>query len=366
MSGLTAAPAVRRDLVVIGGSAGALEALRRIVKKIPPRLPAAVCIVIHVSPESEQLMASILARSGPLPASYAEDGEPVRPGRIYVARPDHHLLLEPGVLRLARGPKENGFRPAIDPLFRTAAASYGPRTIGIILSGGKDDGTQGMAAIGRAGGVTVAQDPEDAAVPGMPGSAIEFAGVDHVRRADDIPALLAGLVTGARDTRRGPRSGTRPPSNPSGAGAATDPAEAGTDLASGTPDAAGRPSVFICPECGGPLWELGENRLLHYRCHVGHAFTGESLVGAQADALEHALWTALRTLEESAALRRRMAAHARERGMDRIAQRFDEQGDDFDERAAIVRKVAVVEKLEPAEDRQTAAVARRARRATKS
>src|SRR5262245_53740992 len=354
----------RRDLIVIGGSAGALEAARRIVRDLPARLPAAVCIAIHTGRGSAHLMASILERSGRLPASYPADGDELLPGRIYIAPGDYHLLIEPGVIRLARGPKENGFRPAVDPLFRTAAKAYGARAVGLILSRGQNDGTLGLAAISRAGGVTVAQTPGDAIVSGMPESAIEYVDIDYVLPAAQIPALLVKLVSGSRRKPMTRRKNGKP--GPKGVGRGkVDPAEAGTDLAVGVPDMAGPPSVFVCPECGGTLWEAEENGLLRYRCHVGHAFTGEALVEQHTDALEYALWTALRSLEESTALRRRMSSHARNRGLSNIAEQFDDEGDDFARRAATVRKALVVDDAATKEDALSKAVATRARRASK-
>lgn len=362
MSSLTARQR-HHDLIVIGGSAGALEALRQIVGKLPRRLPAAMCVVIHTSATSARLLAAILERSGPLPASYPTDGEPIVPGRIYVASPDHHLLIERSTLRVTKGPKENRFRPAVDPLFRTAAHTFGSRVIGVILSGGDGDGTLGLAAVARAGGVTIAQSPDDAIVTGMPASAIEFADVDHVLPADEIPALLSRLV-GDSGTKAMVQKGKPKLKSTAGRRQKPDTAEAGGALSPAGVGTRKPPSIFICPECGGPLWESEENGLLRYHCHVGHAFTAEAFVGAQADALEQALWTALRSLEEGAALRRRMAAHARGRGLAAIAERFDDDGDDLEQRAAMVRKALVVEDVPTNKDRP-AVIEERARQAAK-
>src|SRR5262249_12207796 len=189
----------------------------------------------------------------------------------------------------------------------------------------------------------------------------EYTDVDYVLNADQIPALLVKLVNGSRQSRDKRKARL----NVVGRDAKPDPAEAGTDLATGAPDMAGPPAVFICPDCGGPLWEADQGGLLRYRCHVGHAYTSEALVGAQSDALEHALWTALRSLEESVALRRRMSSNARAHGMPQIGDRFDEEGDDFERRAAIVRKALVVDELRADEDRVADTIAKRARRATR-
>jgi len=222
-------PGTGHDIIVVGGSAGALEALRRIIAGLPRHFQAAIFVVIHSGSGSRQLMAAILERSGPLRASSPDDGDPIVAGRIYVARPDHHLLLERTTIRITKGPKENGFRPAVDPLFRSAARSHGARVIGVILSGGQNDGTLGLAAIKRAGGLTIAQRPDDAIVPSMPESAIQFARADCVLAAAQIPALLlraTGWERKGRMTLR--RKGSAVPGGSSHA--AVDPVEAGTDL----------------------------------------------------------------------------------------------------------------------------------------
>jgi two-component system chemotaxis response regulator CheB len=326
-----------RDIIVIGGSAGALASLRKILRGLPADFPAALFVVIHIAPDSPSVLANVLSRAGPLPAQAARDGEPIMPRRVYVAPPDHHLLLNRGRVQVSRGPRENRFRPAVDPLFRTAAATYGARVIGIILSGGQDDGVLGLAQIKRRGGIAIVQDPAEAEASGMPESAIRQVDVDHVLRADDMSAVIGGLVRLPDEasvmTRNQPM-----PINLSENG--HDAAEAGTDaLRSGM--LPGPPSPFRCPECGGALWELQDGELVRFQCHVGHGFNGESLVAAQSDELEGALWTALRALKESAALRRRMAAHARARGMAAIAEAYEEQAQESEVRAQVIRGTLV-------------------------
>src|SRR5215207_10858312 len=184
-----------RDIVVIGTSAGGVEALRALVGGLPADFPGSVFVVMHTAPDSPGVLAQILERSGPLPAAHASNRERIRPGRVYVAPPDMHLLLEPGVMRLTRGPKENRFRPAIDPLFRSAAAVYGPRVVGIILTGGLDDGTSGLWAVKRLGGVAVVQDPDEAFMPSMPQSALEQVEGDYKLPVAEIPGGLARLAS---------------------------------------------------------------------------------------------------------------------------------------------------------------------------
>jgi len=330
-----------RDIVVIGGSAGALASLRKILRDLSPDFPAAIFVVIHLAPESPSVLAHVLTNAGRLPAEPAVDGALIRSGHIYVAPPDRHLILKPGQVRVTRGPRENRFRPAVDPLFRTAAAAYGPRVIGIILSGGQDDGVMGLSQIKRSGGIAIVQDPGEAEATGMPENAIRSIDVDHVLRAGDMVAVLSGLVGGAGEERH---------DSTGGGGtlvigkAGYDPAESGTDaLHSGALQ--GSPSPFTCPECGGALWEMRDGELVRFQCHVGHGFNGDSLMAAQSSELEAALWAALRALEESSVLRRRMADHARRRGMTAIAEAYEEHARESELRAGVVRGALVDEPL---------------------
>jgi two-component system chemotaxis response regulator CheB len=316
-----------RDIVVIGASSGGLQAVGELVRGLPVDTPAALFVVIHTSGASTDTLAAILARSGKLPAAVARNGEPIRRGRIYVAQGNHHLLLEPGHVRVVRGPKQNGFRPAVDPLFRTAAKAYGPRTIGVVLSGALDDGTLGLDHIKRAGGRAVVQEPTDALVDSMPLSAIRSVDVDHVVPAGEMGLLLSSLVR-----------------EPVGEGEPTMSHSGGPEQSEMQPDALrtgrleGPPSPYTCPECGGTLWESDTGKLLTYDCHTGHGFTAESLVASQTVALEDALWSALRALEEHASLQRRMAEHARRGGLEALGQRYDQRMQAAEERSAIIRQ----------------------------
>jgi len=343
-----------QELMVIGGSMGALEALQRLLPGVAEAFRSPICIVIHTAAESPGVLATLVERMANRPARYPADGETIQNGLIYVALPDHHLLVEDGRLRLTRGPRENGFRPAIDPLFRTAARSYAERTIGVILSGGRSDGTAGLAAIKDSGGIAIAQDPRDALAPSMPQSAIDHADVDFVLKAAEIPRVVATLP--AR-SRKKIAIRQMDPSRP-------DVAEVGSDALHAAEKPGNVLTPFVCPECGGPLWEAREGKLIRFRCHVGHAYTGETLVEEQGTALEHALWNSLRALEEAAALRARMAAHARESGMDVIADDYEARKTQYEEQAAVIRRVLVVDEttlLEAASAPRVAARARRAR-----
>jgi two-component system, chemotaxis family, protein-glutamate methylesterase/glutaminase len=285
-----------RDVVAIGASAGGVEALRALVAGLPPGFPACVLVVLHVPAGAPSALPAILTRSGPLKATAARDGEEPLPGRIYVAPADHHLLLLEGRLRLSHGPTENGHRPAVDPLFRSIALSHGPRSIGVVLSGARDDGAAGSATIAAHDGVVITQKSDDALYDSMPQAVTAYTTPDHVLAAADMGGLLAELTamplpepSGPDDDRLGDEV------------AMSDFADITAEKLSST--AAG----YGCPSCGGALFELGSGAMPRYRCRVGHAWSAESLVGEQALATEGALWTALRALEEKAALSRRIA-----------------------------------------------------------
>lgn len=290
------------DLIVIGASAGGLEALRLLVRTLPPTLPAAVCVVWHMSAESPGLLPTILQQAGPLPAQHATDGDALRPGTIYVARPDQHLVLEPGVLRLTQGPKENRFRPAVDPLFRSAATAYGPRVIGVVLSGALDDGTAGLAAIKALGGIAVVQDPHDALVPGMPTSALQHVAVDYVAPAAALGALLADLVV------RPVAANAPPPVRPDLA-LETRIALEDNALEGGVLDL-GPPTPYTCPECHGTLLQITADGMMRFRCHTGHAYSLATLVSEVTASIEAALWSAIRAIDEQVLLLRHAATHA--------------------------------------------------------
>jgi two-component system chemotaxis response regulator CheB len=327
-SGSASPTASGRDIIVIGFSAGGVDPLVRLMTEFPADLAAAVFIVHHFPAKSVSALPSIVRRAGRFPASHPEHGEPVVPGRIYIAPPDRHMLLDGGRIHLASGPREHGHRPAIDPLFRTAARTYGARVVGVLLSGTLDDGTDGLLAIKRHRGVTVVQDPAEALYPGMPNSAIEEVGVDHVEPVGRIGSLLVRLTAEAIADRSSPPAALDPP----------DPAAAGTrSLAKHKPP--GLASGLTCPECGGVLWEADEGGFFHYRCHVGHAYSEETMLTAQAQGLEAALWTAVRTLEEKAELARHLARRSRRRGMHRSAERFEQSVEDAERGSTELRKL---------------------------
>jgi two-component system chemotaxis response regulator CheB len=321
----------RRDLVVIGASAGGVETLSRVVRDLPPDLPAAVCIVLHIAPGSPSMLAQILGRAGKLPCRPARDGEHLRDGVILVAPPDHHLVIEDSRVRLTVGPRENGHRPAIDVMFRSAAAALDSRVVGVVLSGTRDDGSAGLAVIKASGGATIVQDPKDATYGGMPASAIANVRVDAI-----VPAALVGGTIAAMVNGESP-----PP--PVGVGGDPDSAREPDPALAPNPNPdpdppRGEQVVAVCPECGGVLTERTEAGVLQWECRVGHRYSPDTLIDAQADDVEGALWAAVRALADRSALLRRMAEQAEKRGQLRSARRFRRQSQAASEQAEIVRQ----------------------------
>jgi two-component system chemotaxis response regulator CheB len=290
------------DLIVVGVSAGGVEALQVIARALPGDLPAAVLIVMHTTPEGPYLLPHILSKAGPLEVAKAVDGVPIERGKIYVAPPDHHMLVKGNRISLSKGPKENRSRPAIDPLFRTAAAAYGPRVVGVILTGMLDDGTAGLSAVKERGGTRVVQDPQDALYPSMPKSALRYVGADYTVPLTEIAPLLARLV----------REPTKTPENL--------PISRLNEIESKfvqmetmemqDMDSIGSHAGISCPECHGPMWKIKDGTLQRYRCHVGHAYTAQTMAEGQIEAQEIHLWQALRLMKERVSLIWEMRAHA--------------------------------------------------------
>ena len=324
-----------RDIVVVGASAGGVEALAQLVASLPADFPAALFVTQHFPEYGTSVLPRILSRAGSLTAAHPSDGDPIVRRRIYVAPPDRHLLLSNGFVRVVRGPRENGSRPAIDPMFRSAAVAYGAHVIGIVLTGSLDDGTAGLLAIKRHGGLAIVQDPAEALFAGMPTSAVQNVDVDHVEKIDAIGPLLARLVADSVADNGG-KATTEDEDSKSNAYAEVD-----LDVIKRVDEHPGEPSVYGCPDCGGVLWEIQDGDLVRYRCRVGHAWSSAGLVGRQEEGLEAALWTALRALEESAQLASASAKRFRARGNEQLAQRFEDNIIFLERRAEIVRDVLV-------------------------
>lgn len=304
-----------RDLVVIGASAGGVEALQQILRQLSPDFDAAVLIVLHTSNHAGSVLPRILERAGTLPVSQPADGETIQHGHVYVAPPDYHMIVEGDLIRVIQGPRENLHRPAIDPLFRSAAAAYGQRAIGVILTGALDDGTSGLMVLAARGGTAIVQDPQSAMFASMPASALEQVPEAEVLPLPDIAARLEELVGEALPEQRQTRSRDDL--------AAKEIKIAELDMSElEKENHPGRPSAFACPDCGGVLWEIEDSGFLRFRCRVGHAFTARHLGAEQRHAIETALWAALRALEESASLYRRMADRASNDERQHVAGRF--------------------------------------------
>jgi two-component system chemotaxis response regulator CheB len=315
-----------RRVILIGASAGGVSALSQLVKGLPADFPAAVFVVLHLSPYGKSAMPAILSRAGLLPALHPRDEDPVQEGRIYVAPPDHHLILEDGRVRLSHGPTENAQRPAVDVLFRTGAQSYGRRAVAVVLTGNLDDGTAGLAVVKRYGGIAVVQDPEDADYPSMPTCALYNVDVDHVAPLADIPGLLVNLVNQPVED---------PAPNPEGRDMKEE-----NDLGD-DPEEEGVPSDLTCPACGGSLRESRVETVVHFRCRTGHAYSPESLLAKQTDVVEEALWAAMRALEENAALARRMERRMRQLRQNGpgIEERYSRRAEEAEQHAAVLRRL---------------------------
>ncbi|MFO1060350.1 MAG: chemotaxis protein CheB [Dongiaceae bacterium] len=303
------------DIVAIGGSAGALEAITRMLQMLPGDIPASILVALHIGAANGNRTPRILARHGPLPAEFARDGERLERGRVYVAPPDRHLLIIGDRLRLGAGPWENGSRPAIDPLFRSCALSCGPRVVGVLLSGTLSDGSSGLRAIERCGGIPVVQDPEDAAFGDMPRNALRFAGGARIVAADRLAGLLVDVVA--------QQAGPPRPAPPDLRVEVEIAADGRTAVQTG--EHGGRPSLFTCPECHGAMREVDEGGPIRFRCHTGHAYTADSLQAALGDDLRRALGSALRVLDERVMLLRRLEAEAIESGHGWNAARWQER-----------------------------------------
>lgn len=278
-------------IIVIGASAGGVEAIRTIVADLPVDLDAAVFVTLHIGAHRSDL-PWLLGRAGSLPAAHPVDGDLIRAGHIYVAPPDHHMIVEAGRITLTKGPRENWARPAIDPLFRSAARAYGPAVIGVILTGGLNDGTAGMFEIKAKGGTSIVQDPAEALTPNMPQSVIDNVEVDHTVSVNDIGALLVRLVRGNRGAR------------PIEAHTVGDSQEHGMTAEF----TLNLPVAITCPDCGGALRRSELGTLTQFSCHIGHVYTAEVMLAAQFLQMERALETALRSLGERADLCRQMVA----------------------------------------------------------
>lgn len=325
------------DIIAVGASAGGLKALREIVSGLPAGLPAAVFVVQHVAPNAATLLPHALGRGGLLHSAHAIDGETIRPGRIYVAPPDHHLIVGRGVVQLSRGPHENRFRPSIDVLFRSAARAYGPRVVGVVLTGFLDDGTVGLQAIKRRGGITVVQDPLDAEYPGMPRSALQYVQIDHCLPLADIAGLLARLAASPAPDEAAFPAGERLEIEANIAEQQMNTREFLENV-----ERIGSRTTYTCPQCNGAIWQVGkdgdeEQEPLRFRCHIGHSFTADIFLAEQTQNLENALWSAVRMMEEKVTFWRQYTERLRRHGAHKAAGRHEDYARKLDEEVGLIR-----------------------------
>lgn len=320
-------PIFGHDMVVIGASSGGIESLRELFGHFPSEMKASILVVLHRSPHgAEGLLARILSHVSNMVVRDAIDEEPLALSRIYLAPPDRHLVLEDSVVRITRGPKENFVRPCVDVLFRSAAVAYGTRVIGVVLTGDLDDGTDGLHAIKRCGGLAVVQDPADALFSEMPMNACSRVRIDHKATLAELPALLCKLV-----------NQPAPPAQP-----IPGDLRAEVRMMSDPYDTLKKEkpvwTPYVCPECGGAMHEVPQSDPPRYRCHVGHAFSEKTLLADQSETTERTLWAAIRALEERADLLNRMSTHSHQRGRDITATEYGQQAKESQAYAENIRQ----------------------------
>jgi two-component system, chemotaxis family, protein-glutamate methylesterase/glutaminase len=327
-----------RDTIVIGASAGGVQALLKLVGGLPADLPAAVFVVLHIPANSPSLLPDIIGREAKLTVARAVDGEPIMRGRVYVAPPDQHLIIEDGYVKLVHGPKENLHRPSIDTLFRSAARWAGRRVIGVVLTGARDDGKVGMRAIKQRGGLTIVQDPLEALFPSMPMSVMQQIKVDYSLPLREIAALLSEL------SRQSVEEGRYTVSDQIEIEAriAEQKMESAELIAS--VERLGKISKLTCPDCHGALWEIDDQELLRYRCHVGHAFSAEALSDGQSEMLEVALWSAVRALEEQMMLAKRLVERSRKANKMHTTQTFERRAREAEKHSSLIRELLLTGK----------------------
>jgi two-component system chemotaxis response regulator CheB len=322
----------KRNIIVIGASAGGFEAIKQLVAALPATLDATIFIVWHMAPDVTGLLPQALNRQNTLSASNAIDNEVIKSNHIYVAPPDRHLLLDKGVVRVTRGPKENRFRPAVDPLFRSAAEHYGRRVIGIILSGALDDGTAGLWTVKSRGGLAIVQEPAEATVSSMPESALAAVEVDYrVPVAEMAPLLVrltAEVVTDASEIPMEEQRKTHIETRI----AAQKPAlnEGVLTLGTLTP--------YTCPDCHGVLLAIADGDIIRYRCHTGHAHSADSLLATITEHIEDTLWSAVRGVEESILLLNNLGDHYADKNQPKLAAMYFKKAKEAESRAEIMRR----------------------------
>jgi len=322
------------DIIVIGSSAGGVKALGAILGTLPTDIDATIFIVQHLAADKPSLLPKILADLGSLPVSHPSDGELIQKARIYVAPPDYHLLLNQGLMRVMHGPKENRFRPAIDALFRSAARAYGSRVVGVILTGYLDDGTVGLQAVKKRGGVAIVQDPKEAEYPSMPRSALRYVKVDRCLPLAEISHLLVQL--------------SKQPAAEEEAYPMTEELEIESKIAEQqmntqelleNVEAIGTRTTYTCPECHGSIWQIDKSEPLRFRCHTGHCFTADTFLTAQTQNLEKALWSAARIMEEKVIFLRQMCERMGNYNLPSAAAKYEYHAKSLDAEVSLIRGI---------------------------
>jgi two-component system chemotaxis response regulator CheB len=321
----------QRDIIVIGASAGGVQALMRVVSALPVNLSASIFVVVHTSPDAPGVLDKVLNRLDGQRARYARNGMKIERDTIYIAPPDRHMMVEESAIRITRGPKQNRNRPSIDALFQSAAAAFRERVIGVVLTGYLGDGSAGLATIKKAGGVTVVQDPEDAQVSEMPIQALQRTDPDYCAPLDHIPRILESLVQGTAETVggvmasnrrlvRGASTRSKHSQHKNGARS-----QKNSGLTSGQKKEL---TGLTCPECHGTIWEVRDEDHKHnvqFKCPVGHKYGPQSMIEAHSDTLERAMWAALRCLKENITLHKRLVEYSRNLGRDKAADIYGRQ-----------------------------------------
>ncbi len=322
------------DIIVIGTSAGGLRALSAIVSGLPTQINPVFFVVQHLAADKPSILPQILEDVSSLPASHPTDGEKIQTGRIYIAPPDHHLLVNSGSMRVVRGPQENRFRPAIDALFRSAARTYGPRVVGVILTGYLDDGTVGLQAVKKRGGVAVVQNPNEAEYPSMAKSALRYVKVDHCIPLAEIPDLLVRLAS--------------VPAAEEESYLVTKEIEIESNIAEQAMNTQeflenveqiGTRTTYTCPECNGSIWQIGKEEPLRFRCHTGHSFTADIFLSEQTQNIENALWSAVRAMEEKVTFSRQMAERMKNYNLQKAATEYQDHAQSLDEEVSLIRGI---------------------------
>ena len=327
-----------QHIITVGASAGGVESLRGLVSSLPDGLDAAIFVVLHIPPNFVSKLPAILSRTGRLPAVHPEDGEEIRSGHIYVAPPDHHLLIEANRVLVTRGPKENRNRPSVDALFRSAAYNHGSKVIGIVLSGALDDGTSGLWSIKRMGGITIAQDPGEAAFDSMPASALSQVEIDHCLSVYQIGPLLMKIASQPQSKPAGDYAEDR-----SRMAIEVSVAMDGDAFKKGIMNC-GELTPFTCPECNGVLVKLKEGKIDRFRCHTGHAYSSSALLSGVMEKIDESYWGAMRSLEEAAMLLDETSKSLTDAGQADAAAIFLEQARDAAEQARMLRKTVLSSK----------------------